>query len=183
MQAVATQSAHSSKAAVLNFGLKSVVLVLTLAFLGVISWNLRDTTVHEGDRAPNFAVRTDQGREITPVNFGGKILVLNFWASWCPPCVTETPSLSAFQRKYRDKGIVVLGVSIDKNDQKYSRFLQRFHVAFDTFRDPDATISSNFGTFQIPETYVIKDGRVVKKYISDQNWMGDDVDHYIESLL
>jgi cytochrome c biogenesis protein CcmG, thiol:disulfide interchange protein DsbE len=74
-------------------------------------------------------------------------------------------------------------VSIDKNDQKYSRFLQRFHVAFDTFRDPDATISSNFGTFQIPETYVIKDGRVVKKYISDQNWMGDDVDHYIESLL
>ncbi len=82
MQAVATPSTHSSKTAI-NTGLKGLVLVLTLAFLGVIGWNLRDTTVHEGDRAPNFAVRTDEGQEITPVNFGGKILVLNFWASWC----------------------------------------------------------------------------------------------------
>jgi cytochrome c biogenesis protein CcmG, thiol:disulfide interchange protein DsbE len=182
MQAVATPSARSSRT-VVNTALKCLALALTLSFLGVIGWNLRDTTVHEGDRAPNFSVRTDQGREITPSSFGGKILVLNFWASWCPPCITETPSLSAFQRKYRDKGVVVLGVSIDKNDQKYARFLQRFHVAFDTYRDPNALISANYGTFQIPETYVIKDGRVLRKYISDQNWMGDEVDRYIESLL
>jgi cytochrome c biogenesis protein CcmG, thiol:disulfide interchange protein DsbE len=185
MQAVAAHSSTTTaaRAGLINPGLKGLILALAVAFLGVIGWNLRDTTVHEGDRPPDFAVRTDQGREMTPVNFGGKVLVLNFWATWCTPCITETPSLSAFERKYRDKGVVVLGISIDKNDQKYKRFLQRFQIAFDTYRDPNATISSNFGTFQIPETYVIKNGRVLRKYISDQNWMSDEVDHYVESLL
>ena len=109
--------------------------------------------------------------------------MLNFWASWCPPCVSETPSLNAFQRKFKDKGVVVLGVSIDKNDQKYKRFIERFHLGFDTYRDPDSNISAEYGTFQIPETYIIKDGRIVRKYVADQNWMGDDIAQYIQSIL
>jgi cytochrome c biogenesis protein CcmG, thiol:disulfide interchange protein DsbE len=160
-----------------------LLLVLTLAFLGVISYNLRDTTVHEGDRAPEFSVHTDQGQVITPAHFGGKVLVLNFWATWCQPCVTETPSLSAFQRAFQDKGVVVLGVSIDKNAAKYNHFRQRFRLAFQTYRDPQSTISSDYGTFQIPETYIIKDGRIVRKYIADQNWTSDEITQYIQSLL
>jgi cytochrome c biogenesis protein CcmG/thiol:disulfide interchange protein DsbE len=183
MQAVATPSAPTRSFWGINSALKFLVVVLALGFIGVISWNLRDTTVHEGDRAPAFTVHTDQGHTITPDNFGGKVLVLNFWATWCPPCITETPSLSAFQRKYRDRGVVVLGVSIDKNGEKYKRFLKRFQLPFDTFRDPDANISSDYGTFQYPETYVIKNGRIARKYVSDQNWLSDDIDHYIESLL
>jgi peroxiredoxin len=178
MEAVTVRSAAG-----INNGLRILLVVLTLALLSVIGWNLRDTSVHEGDRAPEFSVRSDAGRVITPTNFGGKILVLNFWASWCPPCVTETPSLSAFQRKFRDKGVVVLGVSIDKNEEKYKRFLQRFRVAFETYRDPDSNISAEYGTYQIPETYVIKDGRILRKFIADQNWMSDDVNQYIQSIL
>jgi|SRR5690242_9394926 cytochrome c biogenesis protein CcmG, thiol:disulfide interchange protein DsbE len=178
MQAVTAQPS-----AALNTGLKALLLALTLALLGVLGWNMRDTSVHEGDRAPEFSVRTDQGVQITPTNFGGKVLVLNFWATWCQPCVTETPSLSAFQRKFKDKGVVVLGISIDKNREKYNRFRQRFHLSFDTFRDPDATISTEYSTFQYPETYVIKNGRIVRKFISDQNWMSDDIEQYIQSLL
>jgi peroxiredoxin len=178
MQAVTAQSS-----AVVNTGLKALLAALTLALLGVLGWNLRDTSVHEGDRAPEFSVHTDQGVQLTPTNFGGKVLVLNFWATWCPPCVAETPSLSAFQRKFRDKGVVVLGVSVDKNEQKYDRFRRRFHLSFDTYRDPQATISAEYGTFQYPETYVIKNGRIVRKFISDQNWMSDDIDRYIQSLL
>jgi peroxiredoxin len=183
MQAVATSSVAARPAFGSNIALKGLVLALAMAFIGVIGWNLRDTTVHEGDRAPAFSVHTDQGQTITPDSFGGKVLVLNFWASWCPPCITETPSLSAFQRKYQDRGVVVLGVSIDKNADKYKRFIRRFQLPFDTYRDPQATISGEYGTFQIPETYVIKNGRIVRKYISDQNWLSDDVDHYIESQL
>ncbi len=160
-----------------------LLIVLTLAFLGIISYNLRDTTVHEGDRAPEFSIHTDQGQTITPASFGGKILVLNFWATWCQPCVTETPSLSAFQRSFQDKGVVVLGVSIDKNADKYKRFLQRFHLAFQTYRDPQANISSDYSTFQIPETYIIKDGRILRKFIADQNWTSDEITQYIQGLL
>lgn len=178
MQAV---TAHPST--VVNTGLKALLAALTLALLGVVGWNLRDTSVHEGDRAPEFSVHTDQGIQITPTDFGGKVLVLNFWATWCQPCVTETPSLSAFQRKFKDKGVVVLGISIDKNQEKYNRFKQRFHLSFDTYRDPQAAISADYGTFQIPETYVIKNGRIMRKFIADQNWMSDDIDRYIQSLL
>jgi peroxiredoxin len=178
MQAITAQSS-----AAVNTGLKALLAALTLTLIGVLGWNMRDTSVHEGDRAPEFSVSTDQGAVLTPTNFGGKVLVLNFWATWCQPCVAETPSLSAFQRKFKDKGVVVLGISIDKNEQKYNRFRQRFRLSFDTYRDPQAAISAEYGTFQYPETYVIKNGRIMRKFISDQNWMSDDVDRYIQSLL
>jgi cytochrome c biogenesis protein CcmG, thiol:disulfide interchange protein DsbE len=166
-----------------NNVLKAAIVVMTLAFLGVIGWNLRDKSVREGDLAPQFSLKTDQGREATPTNFGGKVLVLNFWATWCPPCIAETPSLNQFERKFRDKGVVVLGVSVDKNPKKYRRFLDHFRLTFDTYRDPDATISAEYGTFQYPETFVIKDGRIMRKYISEQNWMSDEIGQYIQSLL
>jgi cytochrome c biogenesis protein CcmG, thiol:disulfide interchange protein DsbE len=169
--------------AAVGYSLKALLVILTVGFLGIISWNLRDTSVREGDRAPDFSVHTEQGRDATPTNFGGKVLVLNFWATWCPPCVTETPSLSAFQRKFAPQGVTVLGVSVDKNDQRYKRFLDRFHVAFDTYRDPNSKISSEYGTFQYPETYIIKDGRIMRKFVSDQNWMSDDIARYIQTLL
>ena len=99
------------------------------------------------------------------------------------PCIAETPSLNQFQRKFRDKGVVVLGVSVDKNPKKYKRFLDHFRLTFDTYRDPDATISAEYGTFQYPETFVIKDGRIMRKYISEQNWTSDEIGQYIQSLL
>ncbi len=70
------------------------------AFVGVIVLSLRDTSAKEGGQAPRFAISTDEGRKITPDQFGGKLLVLNFWASWCPPCVQEIPSLNAFQKRF-----------------------------------------------------------------------------------
>ena len=71
-------------------GLLMVVLVY------VIYAAIHERVVVAGDDAPEFTVRTENGRTVSLPNFGGKVLVLNFWASWCPPCVQETPSLSAF---------------------------------------------------------------------------------------
>jgi len=178
MQAVASRPAGA-----LNNVLKVALIAGTIAFLAIIGWNLRDKTVQEGDRAPAFSVRTDQGQEITPEHFGGKVLVLNFWATWCAPCLTEIPSLNEFQHKFSDKGVVVLAVSVDKNSDKYKRFLQRFKLGFETYRDPNSDISTSYGTFQYPETYIIKDGRVMRKYISDQNWLSSDIGQYVQSLL
>jgi cytochrome c biogenesis protein CcmG, thiol:disulfide interchange protein DsbE len=177
------EAVSARPAGAINNVLKVLLIAGTVAFLAIIGWNLRDTTVREGDRAPVFSVHTDQGREVTPEHFDGKVLVLNFWATWCAPCITEIPSLNEFQRKFRDKGVVVLAVSVDKNQEKYKRFLQRFKLAFETYRDPDSNISASYGTFQYPETYIIKDGRVVRKYISDQNWLSSDIDQYVQSLL
>ena len=164
----------------LLFGL---LALLTIAFLSLATWSIRDTSAREGGPAPLFRLKTDQGVVVTPENFGGKVLVLNFWATWCAPCVREIPSLDAFQREFRDQGVVVVAVSVDKNESKYKNFLNRFRVSFDTARDPSADISSRYGTFQYPETYIIKDGKVVRKLIAEQNWVSDDSIQFIKSLL
>ncbi len=163
--------------------LRGLMVVLTLAFTGLVYYSLRDTTAKEGKPAPVFTLKTDQGRSVTPTSFGGKVLVLNFWASWCAPCVEEVPSLNQFQRRFAGEGVVVVAVSIDKNPQKYKAFLGKIPVAFQTVRDPRADVSSEYGTYQIPETYIIKDGVVMRKLPEAENWMSDDLTQYVQSLL
>ncbi len=111
------------------------------------------------------------------------MLVLNFWATWCSPCVQEIPSLDQFQREFANSGVVVIAVSVDKNPQRYRAFLERIHTSFETARDPNADVSAEYGTFQYPETYIIKDGRIARKFDNAENWTSDDVKSYIESLL
>jgi peroxiredoxin len=144
---------------------------------------LRDTAAKEGGPAPAFAITTDQGTRISPESFGGRLLVLHFWATWCGGCVQEIPSLNVFQRQFANKGVVVLAISIDKNAQKYKSFLDRIPVSYATARDANADISTQYGTFQYPETYLIKDGRVLRKYANAENWTNDDITQYVQSLL
>lgn len=166
-----------------NNALRVLLLALTLAFVGLIAFTLRDTAAKEGGLAPAFSITTDDGSRITPEAFGGKVLVLNFWATWCSPCIQEIPSLDAFQKHFNGSGVVVVGVSIDKNPAKYRNFLDRIHVAFRTARDPESNISAEYGTFLIPETYVIKEGRIVRKFVGAEDWTSEDITQYVQSLL
>lgn len=166
-----------------NTALKALLVTLTIAFIGVIAYSLRDTSAKEGGKAPPFTITTDAGRRITATSFGGKVLVLNFWATWCAPCVQEIPSLNEFQKEFASDGVVVVAVSVDKNAQKYRSFLDHVHVSFNTARDPSANLSAEYGTFQYPESYIIKDGRVVRKLPNAENWLSDDMKQYVHSLL
>ncbi len=172
-----------TKAVKLNFALRGALLLLTVSFIGLIAYSLRDTSAKEGGPAPQFTIQTDSGARVSPASFNGKVLVLNFWATWCAPCVQEIPSLNQFQKRFADSGVKVLAVSIDKNDQKYRNFLDHVHVSFDTARDPGMDISTRYGTFQYPETYIIKDGRVMRKFPNAENWLSDDITQYVQSLL
>ncbi len=163
--------------------LRAALAVLSAVFIAVIFLSLRDTSAKEGGQAPDFAITTDQGRRVTPTSFGGKVLVLNFWATWCPPCVEEIPSLNEFQNRLASSGVVVVAVSIDKNPQKYRAFLDRIHVSFETARDPGADISNEYGTFRYPESYIIKDGRIMRKFPNAEDWLSDEMMQYVRSLL
>ncbi|HEX4165051.1 MAG TPA: TlpA disulfide reductase family protein [Bryobacteraceae bacterium] len=166
-----------------NTLLGAAIGVLTAAFLAVLVFSLRDTTAKEGDKAPQFTVVTDTGKHITPDSFGGKVLVLNFWASWCAPCVEEVPSLTVMNNKFKKSGVVVVAISTDKNQQKYRAFLDRVHASFQTAWDPKSDISAEYGTFQIPETYIIKDGHILRKFAQAEDWTSDDMTQYLQSLL
>ena len=158
------------------------IAVLAAGLAVAVYPTLDQRVINPGDAAPAFSVKTESGATITPASFGGKVLVLNFWASWCRPCIEEFGGLNQFAQEAAGQGVVVLGVSVDRNEKGYRRFLESYRPSFLTSRDPEAEIAANYGTFLFPETYIIdKDGKVVKKIIGPiQDW--NDLRASVKSL-
>ncbi len=172
---------HSSKT---DRILKALIGGLLVVLVAVVADTLREHVIGVGDTAPEFEIRTDSGLVVSRSNFGGKVLVLNFWATWCPPCIEEIPSLNAFYDKLKDEGVVVLGISVDEDEAVYRRFLEGHNVQFLTARDPAAEISSRFGTYRYPETYIIdSNGTVRQKIIGAADWSDQRMIDYVRSLL
>jgi len=162
----------------------TLIGLLLAVFVYVIFDSFHEKLVVVGDSAPDFSITADNGRTITNSNFGGKLLVLNFWATWCPPCIEELPSLNAFQRHFANSGVVVLGISVDKDEKVYRDFLAKARVSFLTARDPQNKINADYGTLKFPETYIIDGtGKVVRKIISNTDWMSERMLKDVESLL
>jgi peroxiredoxin len=164
--------------------LKAGILVLTAVLVFVLYSSINEHIVNVGDSAPQFSITADNGRVITAADFGGKLLVLNFWATWCQPCVEEVPSLDQFAREMSNAGVVVLGVSMDSNPKLYRDFLTRSHISFLTARDPAAKISADYGTFKYPESYIIDSrGKVVQKIVGATNWTDGNMVNAVKSFL
>ena len=164
--------------------LQASLAILFLGMVAILYNTIHEKLVNVGDSAPSFAIAADGGRSVSVSNFGGKVLVLNFWATWCAPCVQEIPSLNQLQTRFRDRGLVVLGISVDKDETAYKQFVNRFRLSFLTARDPDQKINNDYGTVQFPETYIIDaKGKVVNKIIGEANWTDDKMVSYVQSLL
>jgi len=135
-----------------------------------------------GEAAPDFTLQ-DSDQKVALNQFRGKVVVLNFWATWCPPCNEELPSLMSLQEHTRAKGIVVLGISIDVDADAYHRFVKQRNVNFLTVRDPEQKISDLYGTHGWPETYIIdRQGVVRRKVIGPINWNSPDVVEFLNKL-
>ena len=144
-----------------------------------------------GKKAGNFSLSLDQkyapqfGNPTHLSDFHGKVVVLNFWASWCGPCVEETPGLIALQQRIASRNGVVLGVSIDEDPSAYHQFLTNHPVSFPTYCDPTNTkVALSYGTSMIPETYLIdRQGRIYRKIIGSQQWDSSDMLAYFDATL
>ncbi len=183
-QAVAAHSISSRRSTTVDRTLFVMIVGGLLAALVVLWDATRDRSVNAGDLAPEFSITTEDGRTLTRSNFGGKVLVLNFWASWCGPCREETPSMEQFHKRLKDQGVVLLGISVDKSTDKYKAFLKRYGVTFPTSHDPAARVSDSYATYRYPETYIIlRDGRVIEKIVGRKNWTDVNFIKSIQGLL
>ena len=114
-------------------------------------------------------------------SYRGKVVVLNFWATWCPPCIEEIPSLNQLQREMPQ--LVVLGVSVDEDGDAYRQFLTEHQIDFTTIRDPARRINALYGTKKFPESYVIdRNGQIRRKFISAQDWTSPEIVNYLSHL-
>ena len=137
---------------------------------------------HIGSNAPDFTVQ-DSDRKITLSELRGKVVVLNFWATWCAPCVEELPSLVNLQQKMRNKGITVLAVSVDQDESLYRRFVQDHNLNLLTVRDANQKSNNLYGTFKFPETYIIdRNGVMRRKFIGAVDWTEPEIIDYLGKL-
>jgi cytochrome c biogenesis protein CcmG, thiol:disulfide interchange protein DsbE len=135
-----------------------------------------------GTSAPDFIVQ-DTDRKVELRDFRGKIVVLNFWATWCPPCVEEMPSLVQLEQRMSNKGVTVVGVSVDVDADAYHKFLKDYKVDFLTVRDPDQKAARLYGTFKYPETYIIdRKGIVQRKFIGAVDWSQPEIVDFLTKV-
>ena len=136
-----------------------------------------------GKSAPQFTFDHD-GKPTRLADLRGKVVVLNFWATWCPPCVEETPALNRLQQRIASRGGMVLGVSVDEDAAAYERFLTQQQVIYPTYRDPSRKIALEYGSSMYPETYIVdRSGRIARKIIGPQQWDSPELVAYLDSLL
>ena len=167
-----------------DLAIKGALLAAVAAFLGAFLWNADQKPPMAGRPMPDFNLPADKGGNVHLDDYRGKILVLNFWATWCPPCIEELPSLEQFNRKYASRGVEVVAVSVDDDDKAYQGFIAQHQLTFRLVRDPDKRTSINYGTFKYPETYIAdRNGNLLRKIVGPADWMGDQMVAQFEEWL
>lgn len=153
-----------------------------LAFFSLPHYRQGESSI-AGKTAEDFAIDLN-GKPGKLSDLRGKVVVLNFWATWCPPCVEETPALIELNQRIASRNGVVLGVSIDDDETAYKQFIQDHHINFMVSRDGSKKSSQDYGTVMYPETYIIdRHGKIVRKIIGPQDWNSPEMLEYFDNLL
>jgi len=163
---------------------KIAVLLLVLAGAVLLALRLRQPrSVDIGERAPDFTLPALTQGPLSLHDFQRRVVVLNFWATWCPPCVEETPGLEKFAERMRLQGVAVMGVSVDQDAAALRTFATQQQLSFPILRDPNRSIANRYGTFQFPETYIIdQEGRVAEKLIGPVDWQDPRIITFVQEL-
>jgi cytochrome c biogenesis protein CcmG, thiol:disulfide interchange protein DsbE len=156
----------------------ALILLFTLALLSACNRGAHPAQTNKP--APDFTV-SDETSTVHLASYRGQVVLLNFWASWCEPCVVELPSLLQLHHDRPD--LVILAVSIDEDPDAYTRFIARRHVDLITVRDPSQSAAKLYHTDMWPETYVIdRKGIIRSKFVGPQDWSDPEIRAFLKSL-
>jgi peroxiredoxin len=135
-------------------------------------------------KAPDFRLKDLRGNTFTLSALKGKVVLLNFWATWCPPCVAEMPELNKLHKKLGPRGLQIVAVSTD-NSITYPRdFVSKNAIDFTVLYDESRAVTRSYKVFSMPTTFLIdKHGTIVEKFFGDYEWADSDMVKKIEKLL
>jgi peroxiredoxin len=157
--------------------LRTVIAILYVCFLVSFAF--------AKDTAPDFSLPSLDGKVYRLSDFQGRVVVLNFWASWCPDCIRELPGLESFYNEYKDKGVVVIGISVDKSRNKAVEMVKNQGLSFLNLLDKNGDVFiEGFSVFGLPATIVIGPDRTVeKRIIGPVDFKSSSFKKMIERLL
>ena len=163
--------------------LTNFALALAIPLLAALSACYSGTRPSRiGTAAPDFTVQ-DSDRTVKLSDYHGQIVVLNFWATWCAPCVEEMPSLVEMQRRVKSKGITVVAVSVDIDQSAYNQFIRDHNITLLTVRDAAQKSNALYGTFKFPETYIIdRNGIIQRKFIGAVDWTSPEITDFLNKM-
>ncbi|MBF0564260.1 MAG: TlpA family protein disulfide reductase [Nitrospirae bacterium] len=168
----------------------ALVFWLTAQFSYVVSARAAHATPWEADEmighaAPDFTLRSLNGEKITLSSLRGKVVLVNFWATWCEPCQEEMPSMNKLYNLLKDRGFVILALSIDDSPGPVKKFLEKMPVNFPILLDKGRRVSvKSYKVIAQPMSFLIdKKGIVTKKYFGSVDWTDASVVQEIEALL
>ena len=167
-----------------------IVVMVVLAVVGALFFfgqnsGQRTKIVREGDLAPEFQLPSLEGKTVGLSSSRGKVVMVHFWATWCPPCVEELPTLDRLYRAHFGNDLEILAVSVDEGGAgAVVPFLQKNRFNLPVLLNPDQSVSRAYGTFKFPETYLVdREGVVRKKIIGAADWMSPAALQMIQDLL
>jgi len=137
------------------------------------------SSLREGAEAPDFELNTLDGKTIKLSDYRGKKVILNFWATWCPPCKAEMPHMQNFYEEYNDQGVEILAVNLtnmDKGVEEVQKFVDDYGLTFTIPLDEEGDAGTTYQAFTIPTSYILDEKGVITKKIvgpMDENMMKD----------
>jgi cytochrome c biogenesis protein CcmG/thiol:disulfide interchange protein DsbE len=163
--------------------------VVAAALLVAASFvRLRDSKgygLRPGQPAPSFRLPSLSAGEVDLASFRGRWVLINFWATWCSPCVEEMASIERLHRSLGPEGLVVLGVSVDDDDDAPRRFAERSGLTFQVLRDRGGRVATEaYRTTGYPETFLVdRSGTLAEKVIGPRDWAAPEVVEELRGLL
>ena len=173
--------------------MKKATLIVIIAALGLVGFlffygqnsGKRMKIFREGDRAPEFSVLSLEGKAVSLSSYRGKVVMVHFWATWCPPCVEELPTLERLYRAYYGKDLEILAVSVDEGGaDAVGQFMKKNRFSLPVLLNPDKSVASAYGTFKFPETYLIdREGIIRRKIIGAADWTSPAAQEIIQAMV
>ena len=126
--------------------------------------------------APNFELSSLAGGKVNLVDYRGKVVFINFWATWCGTCKVEMPSMEKLYQRFKDHGFEMLTISVDKDQSLIDPFMEEYKLTFPVLLDPESEVAKQkYKTTGVPETFIVnREGLIVHKAIGPRDWANDE---------
>jgi len=164
--------------------IRFILIILAFTFLTAETpspWGIDELI---GKRAPEFTLKDLNDKMIALSSLQGNVVLINFWATWCPPCRAEMSSLNNLYKEYKNNGLTVIAVSTDRSASSVKDFLSKKPVELPVLLDSESKVSRRFKVFSLPTSFLLdKKGVIVQKFLGEEEWDSPEMKKKIRELL